>query len=118
MTFNIITLIPLSQSGTQISIVELNENNNLRYLLKWGKRHFEINRDQIEQMMSAFFTPQVTKKLGASMDTPPIDGFGYYLNQNYPGLLPRDASAIAPLLVHLGRITWHRQGKPIYLTRS
>ncbi len=118
MTYNLYILLPLSGRGTQINVVELTEYNQTRYLFKWGSRYFQITEQAIGQMIIHFFTPGLALQLGAMMDNPPVEGFGYYLRENHEGLLPRDASAIAPLLVALGKLTFSTKGNSIWLTRA
>lgn len=106
-------VMPLSGRGTPVSFRRANDG----YLVRWGATQFTLSDVLIETICSAFFRdPESWYVLGSSADMPIPGGLGEFVASHGQGLTPRHASAIAPILDHLGLVQW-RGKKPVYLRK-
>lgn len=84
----------------------------------WGKTEFGLPDKYIDDILNNYFKDIKTwYPLGASMDNPIIGGLGEYIQNNFPSLTPRHASAIAAIMVDDNLII-HKGKKPIMLRKN
>jgi hypothetical protein len=102
-------LYPLSGSGQPISW------DGKRVF--WGKINFNLSGNLIDSILENYFKDSKTwYPLGASMTDPIKGGLGKYIQENFPPLTPRHASAIAAIMVQKNLIEF-RGKKPIELRK-
>lgn len=81
----------------------------------WGKTHFAFERDFLQELLGNFQSRQ-NVELGASVDGIVRDGtVGRWIDDNYPAISRKYASAIAAILVHEELATCMRHPRPIKL---
>ena len=107
------TVLPLSGRGRPISWRSSSGGREV----SWGTCRFALPDELIYDILHNYFLDDESwHPLGASMTDPMPSGLGEYIEQRFPGLTPRHASAIAAIMLHDGLIVC--QGtSPIELRR-
>ena len=105
--------MPLSGRGEPISYQRVSGGLSVR----WGATTFHLADGLVEAILTQFFVDDSHwYPLGSSADMTMPGGLGEFVANNGRNLTPRHASAIAPILVHLGTVVW-RGVRPIELRR-
>ncbi|ACB83964.1 hypothetical protein [Natranaerobius thermophilus] len=108
------TIKPLSGRGKQISYKKLTHNLEIT----WGEAKFNVTKEQITHIMKNFFIDDGTwYPLGASMDQPIKGGLGEFIKENFKGLTPRHATAIAAVMEN-EELILVKGNKPIMLKKQ
>jgi len=107
------TLFPLSGRGKRIVLEDYDGGRRVR----WGNTRFDLPEDLIADILDNYFRQcRSWYPLGASMDDPTSGGLGQYVQNNFRGLTPRHASAIAAIMVQDGLVEF-RGRRPIELRK-
>jgi len=94
-------VMPLSGRGTPVAVTR----TDMGFHVVWGNLAFYVEQQLVREILEEFLVDKNSwYPLGASMTNPPPDGLGSFLAKRAPGLTPRHASAIAPLLRHEGLV--------------
>ncbi|GEM_PF-6910443 len=106
-----VEVFPLVNAGTRICYTD----GDGGLMLEWGDHgRLVMRRDQVDAVVA--WIHQNGPIIGSSQDRPAVGGLGARLRDEYE-IAPRYASALAPVLVDLGRIAAVPYRNTMRLTR-